>query len=44
MTQWQSVKKDRALSSDKKINPNFIAQKKLSFKQHCKFKKQMQFV
>lgn len=27
MTQWQSVKKDRALSSDKKINPNFIAQK-----------------
>lgn len=44
MTQWQSEKKDRALSSDKKINPNFIAQKKLSFKQHCKFKKQMHLV
>lgn len=38
-------KKDRtALSSDKKINPNFIAKKNPSFKQHCKFKKQMQFV
>lgn len=44
MTQWQSEKKDCALSSDKKINPYFIALKKLSFKQHCKFKKQMQFV
>lgn len=30
MTQWQSVKKDRALSSDKKINPNFIAPQKNS--------------
>lgn len=44
MTQWQSEKKDRALSLDKKINPNFIAPKNFSFKQHCKFKKQMQFV
>lgn len=31
MTQWQSVKKDRALSSDKKINPNFIAPQKTQF-------------
>lgn len=31
MTQWQSEKKDRALSLDKKINPNFIAPQKTQF-------------